>query len=407
MKLNQDEYVCHSDEEIVLYSFPAFDSSANDTTNGDEKWPPLVLELVPLPLLSEDFEQMPVGARGWYASAVLSAMMLLSCSSSGGVGVEVGVGIDKNDSTNTNIESSSSSRNVSKGIDLLREDLQRACASPTSTHTSSNNVFLELGSGTIGLAGMTMTWIVAQHRHNIKQKQSLSHPKNKVVFTDYDHDCLKQLERNAIGVRRKFREYFSTLLGGDNDDDDDNANGVDNSDKDLINDDGIIPEIEVLHLDWNEYDKDQSPILPENNSNSNDVDVDVDDDVDVDVNDHYNISFICGAALVYMEATAACADQVAKMLRLNPNAVVWVVQWPRDGWFNIFQQELLSTRYRRNEDLKIDVQKFGPMSSPELFSNEVRQLAQTLMPETMQQESQMNIKDLRAIRITNTKKKGL
>ena len=88
MKLNQDEYVCHSDEEIVLYSFPAFDSSANDTTNGDEKWPPLVLELVPLPLLSEDFEQMPVGARGWYASAVLSAMMLLSCSSSGGVGVE-------------------------------------------------------------------------------------------------------------------------------------------------------------------------------------------------------------------------------------------------------------------------------------------------------------------------------
>lgn len=377
MSTSQEEKDCDSNEESILYSFPAFNSFDNDNGDSNKKMPPLVLELIPLPLLSEKFEQMPVGARGWYASAVLSAMMMLSYSSIDGNCVGATSGTDENYYANIKtLNNNSSKSKVAMGTDFLREDLRRACAgtnhaSHSATRTNNSNVFLELGSGTIGLAGMTMAWIVAQHERNAKNTRDSMNSRNRVLLTDYDDACLEQLERNAVGVRQTFREYFS-------------KNNV--ADKEIIS--NGIPDIDVMHLDWNEYDQDQFPILQDNKSIGDDI--------------HQNsISFACGAALVYTEDTAACVDQVAKILRLHPKSVVWVVQWPRGGWFNIFQQELVSTRYK-SEDLKIDVQKFGPSSSPEMFSTKVQQLAQKLMPATMQQESQMTIKDLRAIRITNT-----
>jgi len=390
MSTSEDEKECDLNGESVLYSFPAFNSFDNgigdsigdnigDNIGDDNKnMPPLILELIPLPLLSENFEQMPVGARGWYASAVLSAMMMLSYSSVDAADLGAQPGTDKNNCANTeNLHNNNSNSSVKKGTKYLREDLKRACAGTNTSKSNNNNVFLELGSGTIGLAGMAMAWIVAQHERNTKKKQDSSNSRNKVVMTDYDHECLEQLERNAVGVRRTFREYFSVIACKDDD----------VADKDNISN-RIIPDIDVEHLDWNEYDQDQSPVLPENTN--------IDDDIH-----HNSISFACGAALVYTEDTAACVDQVAKILRLHPKSVVWVVQWPRGGWFNIFQQELLSPRYK-SEDLKIDVQKFGPSSSPDMFSTEVQQLAQKLMPATMQQECQKKIQDLRAIRITNT-----
>ncbi len=356
----EDEKEWETNQENVLYSFPAFNGV------NDEKMPPLVLELIPLPLLSEDFEQMPVGARGWYASAILSAMMILSYGT-----------IATKDGESLVVDEGSDINTITRGIDFLGEDLKRACASANSSSTDTiNNVFLELGSGTIGLAGMTMAWIVAQHKHNATKTNELSKSRNKVVMTDYDFDCLEQLERNAVGVRETFGEYFSSI----------GSERLSSPDEKSTHK-GIIPDINVAHLDWTEYNQDQSPILSERNV--------------ADDNIHRNIiSFACGAALVYTEDTAACADQVAKILRLNPKSVVWVVQWPRGGWFSIFQQELLSTKFK-SEDLEIRVQKFGPLSSPDMFSTEVQQLAQQLMPGSMQQEAQMNIKDLKAIRITN------
>ena len=56
--------------------------------------------------------------------------------------------------------------------------------------------------------------------------------------------------------------------------------------------------------------------------------------------------------------------------------------------------------------LEIEIRKFGASSSPELFSEEIQQLAQKLMPKAMQQESQMDIDYLRALRIVNTKGEG-
>ena len=186
------------------------------------------------------------------------------------------------------------------GFDLLGGDLRRACAAIDRTTTcdngydSSNTVFLELGSGTIGLAGMAMAWIVAQLRRNNEEIKDSTTSRSKILLTDYDHACLEQLERNAVGARKRFREYFSTT---DDVDEKDNIRSR------------MIPDIDVVHLDWNEYDQDQSPVFPVSNAN-NDV-------------DHSSISFACGAALVYTEDTAACADQVAKILRLHPESVVW------------------------------------------------------------------------------------
>lgn len=53
------------------------------------------------------------------------------------------------------------------------------------------------------------------------------------------------------------------------------------------------------------------------------------------------------------------------------------------------------------QDTKAMTSKFGPSSSPDMFSTEVQLLAKKLMPEAMQQEILMRIEDLKAIRISN------
>lgn len=381
------------EEESALYYFPALESFGNDASNNGYKKPPLVLKLTSLPFISEHFEQMPVGARGWYASAFLSAMMMKAFSSSDDPDIGVSKGLDNDDSApiGSTDKKEYSSRSM-KAIDLLREDLKRACAS-----TNNDNIFLELGSGTIGLAGVTMAWIIAQHQHKRNRKKEKISSRIKVVMTDYDRMCLDQLELNAVGVRQKFREYFSgfDLL-------DDNVVVADNN-REIT--DGIIPEINVEHLDWSEYDHDQSPILPDVSSTDDDDDHDNDNNTDIACHHRHSISFSCGAALVYTEATNVCVDQVVKILSLYPESVVWVVQWPRGVWLEIFRQKLLSARYKRG-GLEIEIRKFGASSSPELFSEEIQQLAQKLMPKAMQQESQMDIDYLRALRIVNTKGEG-
>ena len=377
MSFVEEEEECEFNKENFFYSFPAFNLFDDSNRNSDEKRPPLLLKLIPLPYTSEDFEQMPVGARGWYASAILSAMMITSFSNIGRVDVKAQYGNFKNDFVHVDCLNSNRSE-VFMGRDLLSEDLRRACTGVNDVlpnRTGKSTVFLELGSGAIGLSGMAMAWIVAQYQFNFRRNQDSMNSRNKILLTDYDHNCLLQLERNVAGVRQTFRKYFSETVMKDQELGNNGNNGQ-----------GVIPDIDVAHLDWNEFDKDQSPVLSDATSNE-------------DIN-HNLITFVCGAALVYTEDTAACVDQVAKILRLNPKCVVWIVQWPRDGWFNVFQQDLLSTRFK-DDGLQIEVRKFGPSSSPDLFSVEVQQLAQKLMPVSMQPEPQINIKEFRAVRITN------
>jgi len=81
--------------------------------------------------------KIQLGVQGWYASAVLSSLLLLDWQHP-----------------------------------LLKEDLTRLVnASPLIGEDSKHQIttVLELGSGTISLVGMTMTWILAQ-----KQQQQAS-----------------------------------------------------------------------------------------------------------------------------------------------------------------------------------------------------------------------------------------
>ncbi|VEU40833.1 unnamed protein product [Pseudo-nitzschia multistriata] len=395
---DEDWFISNDETKNTSYSFPALESIGfAQTVDKAGKQLPLVLELIPLPLLSENNEQMPVGARGWYASAVLSAMMMVACSrnSNGGREGESGEGVLPNDGSDSRDSSGS------RGIDLMREDLKRAFTHSNlkvaKTGRNDDNIFLELGSGTIGLSGMAMAWILAQ----LQQKTSLlqediSCSNNKVVLTDYDEMCLKQLERNAEGTRQALSRYFSeSEFSNECGDGKENHNASANKNTSANGNNRIAPDIDVAHLDWNEYDQDQSPVLWDKDNSSSGDGAD-------ESNQRGIVSFACGAALVYTEATSSCANQVAKLLRLHPQCVVWVVQWPRGGWFSVFQQELTSKRNER-DGLQIRVEKFGPESSPELFSDEIQGLASTLMPESMQQEGRMDIKYLRAVRITNHK----
>lgn len=300
-----DETGIDIDDDYFLVNDTSDEFKTAEKDNVDDG---LTLQLVPLPLLTDDGKQTPIGARGWYASAVLSSMMLLCEPGS-----------------------------------LLHQDLRLSGEKTTTNSDIHNNdddddtrrpaMMIELGSGTIGLVGMNLAWIVAQ-QHQLETN-------TKIVLTDYDHDVLAQLHINVQKTQKCLHDHFGR---------DDTVD---------------LPQIEVAHLDWNEYDQKQ-PLLNDS---------------------FYNITFVCGAALVYTDDTVACADQVAKILKLHPQAAVWVVQWPRMGWFEVFQMQLQQKHGCR-------VQKFVPARD---IHERVHDLAKTFMPPQLC----LDVDNIKAVRITS------
>lgn len=275
----------------------------------------LTLKLEQLPLLTEEGDQTPIGARGWYASAVLSAMLLC-------------------------------------GHETLHRDIFPECRQlGEKAERPSTAMMIELGSGVVGLVGMTLAWILAQ--------QSCG-PTTKIVMTDYDGDVLRQLERNVKETQRRLFEYF----------------GQDAVSK--------VPQLEAAHLDWNEYDRDQPLLLQTVSADEEDDDKDSQDE------ERYPVTFVCGAALVYTEETEACADQVAKILQMHPQAAVWVVQWPRKGWFQVFQMQLKQKHHCR-------VEKFSPSKD---IHPHIHDLAQMFMPPQIE----LDVEHIKAVRITSPSK---
>jgi hypothetical protein len=199
---------------------------------------------------------------------------------------------------------------------------------------------------------MTMAWIMAQHNCNRKVE---------IVLTDYDTDCLAQLDMNVQDATKRLQDKFPSISSSS---------------------ESCLPSIEVAHLDWNEYDQDQ-PLLMRT------FDEYLDDPED---NTKPIVTFVCGAALVYCEETAACSDQIAKILRQHPQAAVWVVQWPRNGWFQVLQMQLQQKHF-------LKVEKFLPT---DIHPN-VHELAQSLMPPQVS----LDIKDIKAVRITSPKKMAI
>jgi hypothetical protein len=268
--------------------------------------PPSYIEfnLVPLPLLTDEGQQTPIGGRGWYSSAVLSAMLLC-------------------------------------GHDRLHRDL--------FSSTTKRQMMIELGSGSLGLSGITLAWIMAQKQQQQQQQQRTGR-KIKIVLTDYDPDVLGQLEQNVDDTNRRLKDYFAR------------------SSFDVVS----SVELTSAHLDWTEYDREQPLLVGAGGGEDEDK--------------KYTVTFVCGAALVYTEETESCVDQIAKILQQNPQAAVWVVQWPRNGWFPLLQIQL-------QQVYGCTVEKFSVTD----IHPQIHDLANTFMPA---QQNELDLNHVKAIRIT-------
>jgi hypothetical protein len=259
----------------------------------------ITLDLQGLPMIHDDGVQTGVGARGWYNSAVLSAMLIL-------------------------------------GHEELHQDLQ----------LSKNTSVLELGAGAIGLVGMTMAWILSQQQLS---SSSESESKSTIFLTDNDPECLEQLERNSESVLRSLQEYHHSMHGG--------ADGEES--KISL---PLLPEITTKFLDWDQHNVSQAVLV------------------------EHPIDLVIGAELAYTNNNAL-ALQVAKILELNPKAVVWIVQFPRNGWFQVFQMQLK----KKNSNIRIK------KISPEQVHDQVHALAQSIMPTPIMSG---DLADIKALRIT-------
>lgn len=345
-------------DEGTTYNFPAV--SLND--NNNKHWEKgITFELQGLPMIHENGYQPGVGARGWYNSAVLSAMLLSVLSSSSN---------DDNDNDNGgNKEQGQIMRQ------LLKQDLEQLLQQQANANEKSPTV-LEIGAGAIGLVGMTMAWILAhKQQQQMNQDNSdddddereeksfsldgssyLLDDESKVILTDNDQECLTQLQCNVNNVLQSLLEFNSVMEQRVSDRS--NNNNEDEEEKDskqqedgwsMMSDDAIpflsVPSIQAQVLDWDDHDVPQE-VLTQN-----------------------KIDFVVGAELAYLRNNCL-ALQVAKILELNPKAVVWIVQFPRNGWFQVFEQQL------RQASPKIQIHKSNPIK----VDGQVHELAQSIMP---------------------------
>ena len=294
--------------------------SAEEDPGESDRCSGITFELTALSLLTQQGEQNPVGAQGWFASAVLSSLLLLDWRHP-----------------------------------ALKKDLERLVSTnATSSNISCPRTVLEIGSGTISLVGMTLTWILAQHQQDSLAKQQLqvddthnAEWKSRVVLTDNNPQCLDQLEINADTVRNGLQRYFNTTTY----------------------DTSTLPDLQVKPLDWENHDQTQSVVDVENNG---------------------SIDIILGAELVYTSTGAGlCSHQIAKILKQNPRAVLWLAQYPRDGWLHVLKIAL-----ERQLSGRLNLESFCPT---EIHPN-VHALAQKLMPRAT--GSQFDLKFIKVVRVS-------
>eukprot|EP00980_Cylindrotheca_fusiformis_P021430 scaffold8288_cov129-Cylindrotheca_fusiformis.AAC.8 len=290
-------------DEGTTYCLPALkcdccfsDDDKNVPSSSTSAQREITLDLQGLPMIHDDGVQTGVGARGWYNSAVLSAMMIL-------------------------------------GHEEMHRDLK--------LQSKPNMSVLELGAGALGLVGMTMAWILSQNHQQVSA--------SKVLLTDNDPECLQQLDRNVESVFASLQDYHRSM----------NSMEHGEESKSCM---PLLPEITTSLLDWDDHNVDQAALMG------------------------HEIDLVVGAELAYT-TNNSLALQVAKILELHPKAVVWIVQFPRNGWFQVFQMQL------KQKNPNICIHKIAPDS----VHDEVHTLAQRIMPTPIMCG---NLNDIKALRIT-------
>lgn len=220
---DEDDYFVNSSQRYISYMLPY---QKNDYVR---------LRLRPLALSDGVFS--PLGSQAWYGSAILASLLLCSDGR-----------------------------------------VQR--------HLRQFDVFesmrvLELGSGAVGLSGLTMALILSGRG---------ARPRfDELVLSDNNHQVLEQLQRNVDSTVKRLQEENASIQ---------------------------MPKITVRHLDWNE-------------DNAFDF-----------KNGLFHL--VIGSELVYeLHGGMACARCVSSLLERNQNLLIIIIQvTDRDGWNNVFIPEL-------------------------------------------------------------------
>ncbi len=278
------------------------------------------LELAPL--ASDDGVWSPVGDHAWYSSALLTCLILQST------------------------------------VLLVNSD---DCTSTTSTTTGENNPdalgnfaggigmddfeagkeirILELGSGAIGLPGISFAAALSQQQERF--------PSWTVSLTDNDESLLKQLQTNVHSNIAPNKLFLSST-----------DNGAELTETRRVN---------VEYLDWDigNYgdDNDNDDDDDENKSESDIVMVQ-------GSNPHRLLAadLVIGSELVYTQETAiALVKILLALLDRNPAVKIWIVQvTDRYGWKEIVIPALESKKTVRIENIPL--------------SYDIHEIASTMIP---------------------------
>jgi predicted nicotinamide N-methyase len=247
------------------------------------------LELAPI--ATEDGIWAPVGADAWYASALLTVLVMREVS------------LRKEDTDD----------------DEDRIFNERIVAT-SSNRKNSNIRVLELGSGAVGLSGIAFAAALSQ--------QETRFPCWTVTLTDNDKTLLKQLEENVLSNM---------------------SNIIPSRDKNVLGN----RSIQVKHLDWDDDDDDDDSNDSYSVNNDDDDDDDDDDEFKSNNKDMLSADIVIGSELAYTEETAnALVKIILKLLERNPNVQIWIVQvTDRYGWSEIVIPVLES---KKNNHIKIE-----------------------------------------------------
>ena len=260
----------------VTYHIPwrnSPESDGNDSSRSDNV---LKLRLSPLP----DHEGIwsPLGAQAWYASSLLVAYLLQENN----FGAE--------DTQETSILSSYLKAHFFREEDESSDGL---ISPPIDQFTA-----LELGSGAVGLVGITVGLILAQLGKSRKTDgenkiKGMTNNVPHVIMTDNDPDVVGHLKYNVDNTMLRLQEENKGIS---------------------------LPRFRVEELDWNHYDN--NSLLSGQTT---------------------KIQLVVGSELVYTNDTAqACAKVVLALLTQHPDALVFILQVvDRDGWTNEFLPTIL------------------------------------------------------------------
>lgn len=284
---NHDNDDDDDDDDIVGSEAKAFRYVIPNTDDNNV----VTLNLRPLP--ATDGIWSPVGADAWYASALLSGLLMTPIQTKG------------------------------SGEYSLRHPLSSLYDCAPSTTTSSNNndidgtskpsishrnrIILELGSGAVGLSGLVCTYAL-QHYHTTSHYWPGDNTHFTVYLTDNDPPVLEQLKKNVDENRNKLIGPLLTMSDED---------GCQDQNDNLV-------QVKVSHLDWNDEED-------EDNSTTNTTTTTTSILSNLLPND---IALVIGSELVYTQETAdACVKLLLRLLKQHPNVEIYIVQvMDRYGW---------------------------------------------------------------------------